>query len=280
MSKKASQPKKWAQISNPPTSAALDVSTCCIPVEPHGSPIDGFLDAAAHILQLGLPAELTKSPTLGRLLVLGLVTAVEGYVREILFGVISTCPLSRRSVEDQHVALGALDHYGAKELARGIFEGASFAGESEILKKTKLICNINWRDTDSVGVALTNFEKVCHMRHAAVHSQGILNRGNARALGVEGSGRQLHIVVDVKHLHKVAHACMNFVRAYNLTLYDGIIQRWLNAKLLSGTWGDDKHYFSPLYKLFRSETDEISPKKSYNAYRSLRPLILQRLVAS
>lgn len=275
-----SKARPWAEVSAPPSTVALDVSTCCVPITSKGSPIDGFLDATAHILQLGQPADLAESAALGRLLVLGLVTAVESYVRDLLFGVISTCPISRRDVEDQLVALGALNHYGPSELARGIFEGSSFASESEIRKRTKQVCGVSWSESDSVGVALANFEKVCHMRHAAVHAQGILNRGNARALGVEGSGRQLHIVVDLNHLHAVAHACISFVRAYNQRLYDGLLQRWLTFKLLSGTWADDKSYFARLYVLFRSDSDAVSPRTAYTAYRALRPVILQRLVES
>lgn len=278
MSRSGPQSKPWSNISGPPVATTLDVSACCQPIQPKGSPIDAFLDAAAHTLQLGQPADLQNSPTLGRLLVLGLVTAVEGYVRDLLFGVISICPLSRREVEDQVVAFGALEHYGASELARGIFEGSSFASESEIKKRTKQICSITWSDTDSVGVALANFEKVCHMRHAAVHAEGILNRGNARALGVETLGKQFHIVIDLPHLHRVAQVCINFVRAYNLRVYEGMIHRWLGRQLLTGAWSDDKSYFEPLYRLFRCDSDGLSSKNAYIAYCSLQPIIVRRLL--
>lgn len=267
----------WKTINKPPEPVQLDLTRCCVPSSGSGSPIDAFYDTIAHILTLGGPSELDRSPTLGRLLVLGLVTGTEAYFRSLLLGITNVCPIAREAVADQQLAFGAIDFYGVEQAALGLFEGASFASAVEIKKRTKVITGVSWSDNDSLGVALENFEQVCHMRHAAVHAQGVLNRGNARALGVARGAKPLHVVVDLPHLHLAAKACTGLVKAYNHAVYLGIVQRWLNNRVLVGSWKIDKPRFHPLFELFASKSDGTAPRSSYFAYRSLQPSISSRL---
>lgn len=280
MSKGSGTPYAWETVSNPPEPVVLDLSSCCQPVRPIGSAIDGFYSTTSQTLTLGTPDLLRENVTLGRLLVLGLVTGVENYFRTVLLGVTSICPLSRDAISDQMIALGAVDYYGAEQAALGLFEGISFASEAEIKKRTKQILGLTFSDTDSLGVALSNYERICHMRHASVHSQGVLNRGNARALGIPRRDVPLHLVIDLAHLHLAAKACVSAVRAYNDFAYKGILQRWITHKILVGAWDIDKKYFGPLYELFYSAIDNPCPKNVYHAYRPFQANVLKRLSMS
>jgi hypothetical protein len=215
---------------------------------------------------------------LGKLLVMGLVAGVESYIRSILLGVTTTCPSSRELVADQMIAVGSIDYYGVKHVNLALFEGVSFAGDTEITKKTKQLTGVTWTPLSSVDVALKAFDRICHMRHAAIHAQGALNRGNARALGINASnGRKLNIVIELADLHHAARICIDFVRAYNIELYRGIVQKWLSAKILTGTWRTDKVFYKPLFDLFYSKHDLVGPDTAYRSYRLLLPSLAARL---
>ncbi|MEU1889124.1 hypothetical protein ABZ491_27015 [Micromonospora rifamycinica] len=207
------------------------------------------------------------------------MTGTEAYFRALLLGVTAICPFAREAISDELVALGAMDYYGADQVALGLFENTSFASSSAIEKRTKQITGLKWSANDSLGVAASTFEQVCHMRHAAVHAQGVLNRGNARALGIAKAEVPVHIVVDMAHLHQAAKACASLVKAYNLFVYKGLLQKWLGQKLLVGVWQQDKKYFKPLFELFRSRIDRVAHANSYQAYKSLHPDILKRISA-
>ncbi|WP_125690820.1 hypothetical protein [Amycolatopsis sp. WAC 04169] len=209
---------------------------------------------------------------------MGLVAGVESYIRSILLGITITCPLSRELVADQMIAVGSIDYYGVKHVNLALFEGASFAGDTEIIKKTKQLTGVTWAPLSSVDVALKAFDRICHMRHAAIHAQGALNRGNARALGVSASnGQKLNIVIELAELHHVARVCIDFVRAYNLEIYRGIVQKWLSAKVLSGVWKNDKAFYKSLFDLFYSKHDGTGPDTAYRSYRLLLPSLAARL---
>ncbi|MEV4079542.1 hypothetical protein AB0J43_04520 [Nonomuraea fuscirosea] len=270
----------WEKVNLPPEAVLLDVTRCCHPVRHNESAIDSFYENQAETLRLGNPTALADSSTLGRLLILGLVTGVEAYFRNVLHGATTFCPLVRQAISEQMIALGAVDFYGADQAALGLFERVSFAGGEEIKKRTKAMLGLPIADNSSLGAALDAFDIVCHMRHASVHTQGVLSRGNAQALGIFNNRTQIHLVVDLPHLHMAAKACMGVVRAYNLFAYQGILQRWLNERILTGVWKTDKSYFAPLYKLFRSETDAIGPASAYSTYKLFRPAIVARLAGT
>ncbi|MFX0594014.1 hypothetical protein [Melissospora conviva] len=269
----------WDDINGAPEPVLLDAAKCCVPASATGSPIDDFYETTAHILTLGDPDSLRSSPTLGRLLILGLVTGTEAYFRAILLGVMTTCPLIRESIADQQIPFGSVEFYGVKNMALGLLEGVSFASGAEIKKRTRSLTGITWADNTSLGVAVETFDRVCHMRHAAVHAQGVLNRGNARALGLATTAGPLHVVIDMANLHLAAKACNSMVRAYNLFLYKSILQRWMASSLLTGTWQKDKKHFGGLFDLFCSRTDGIAPSTPYAAYRAFRPSIVRRLAS-
>lgn len=123
------QGEPWEGVNESPDSVDDDFSACCVNSRISGSPIDVFHENIGEVLKFGIPDDLSWSPTLGRLLTLGLVTGTEAYFRSIFLGMISVCPLTRERVADQMVPLGALDYYGAEQIGMGLFEGISFAGE-------------------------------------------------------------------------------------------------------------------------------------------------------
>ncbi|MHB9758513.1 hypothetical protein ACYBSK_29380 [Streptomyces sp. BYX5S] len=266
----------WEKVNLPPESTDTKFTTCCVKAEANNSPIDAFYGSLGDVLRLGLPEELSRNDTLGRLLALGIVTGTESYFRSIFLGLINTCPIVREKVADQMIAMGAVDYYGASKLGMGLFEGVSFASESEIKKKSNTLLGFSWQPNSSLGIALANFDVVCHIRHASVHSHGVLSRGNARALGLSKKEETTQIILDFAHLQKIALICTSAVREFNLTLYKETIEKWIKGNLLRGNWDTDKQLMNNCFELFRSRTDGTSPRDAYRAYLALQPAIRQR----
>ncbi|MEV5530580.1 hypothetical protein [Streptomyces prunicolor] len=266
----------WESVNDSPDSVDDDFSACCVKSTVTGSPIDAFYENTGEVLKLGKPEELANSPTLGRLLALGLVTGTEAYFRSIFLGMLTVCPLTRERSADQMVPLGALDYYGAEQIGMGLFEGISFAGEAEVKKRSSALLNFSWPATNSLGVALKGYDAVCHIRHASVHSQGLLSRGNARALKIQPTISMNQVVVDFVHLQKIALVCTSLVRSFNGELFKTTVEKWVSEKFLTGSWGDDRRMFTALSKLFVSQVDSVGPKTANARYKLLLPTIAKR----
>ena len=234
------------------------------------APIDDYYLYVEHLLTLGSEQALAESPTLGRLLLLGLVSGVESYFRSVMAAVLRLCPLCRRAAADQLLPYGALDYYGESDVELGLFDAASLAGASEIRKRTQGLLGISLERGTSVYAALETFDKICHLRHAAVHARGALGRGNAVALslGDYDAGRRA-LAVSFTALQQAGVVCHSTVRAYNKAIYKKILDRWLGEGILVGEWEPDRDTFKPLYDLFRSKKDASGPLNAYQAHRSL-----------
>lgn len=233
------------------------------------SPIDDYYAYVEHLLTLGSEAALEDSPTLGRLLLLGLVSGVESYFRSVIAAVVRICPLCRVGAADQLIPLGAIDYYGTEALELGLFDAASLAGATELRKRTHALLGIDLNSQASASAALSEFDKVCHLRHAAVHARGTLGRGNAVALALSADDGRRALQVSFASLQQAGLACHSMVRAYNRVVYRKTIERWIAKDVLVGTWSQDKTRFKPLFELFRSQRDDVAPTNAYQAHRSL-----------
>lgn len=233
------------------------------------SPIDDYYSYVEHLLTLGSEAALGSSPTLGRLLLLGLVSGVESYFRSIIAAVLRVCPIARLTAANQPIPYGALDYYGVNEVELGLFDTSSLAGSGEIRKRTQALLGITIERDTSTYAALESFDKVCHLRHAAVHARGSLGRGNAAALALGREEHRRALLVSFSALQQAGIICHSTVRAYNKTVYRRVVERWLAEKVLIGDWQADRSKFKPLYGLFRSAKDASGPANAYVAYRSM-----------
>jgi hypothetical protein len=260
----------WLQVCENESAVSLTVGACCADVTyATASPIDDYYSYVEHLLTLGDAAALQGSETLGRLLLLGLVSGVEAYFRAVLAGALRVCPVSRANAADHMIPFGAIDYYGVDEIELGLFDAASLAGADEIKKGTKKLLGIDVHASSSVDVALREFDKVCHLRHAAVHARGTLGRGNASALGFASDEGRRSLKLDLPALHQAGTVCHSTVRAYNRFLYEKLVRRWRKDGLFAGSWDADGSAFQPLFELFRSKRDAVGPKSAYSAYRSL-----------
>jgi hypothetical protein len=265
---------RWACVCQPETSTALDTEAFCSAIpEVVQSPIDDYYTYVEHLLTLGRPASLSGSDTLGRLLLLGLVSGVEVYFRTVLAGVIRVCPISRTNAANQPISFGAVDYYGVDLVEWGLFDESSVASAAEIRSRTKKLLGIELPKNESIDSALREFDKLCHLRHAAVHARGTLGRGNATALEVDPKDGRMALQLRLSTLHQAGAACHSAVRAYNRFVYRRTVERWIEAGRFTGSWAEDRVRYQPLFDLFHSRRDRTGPRNAFQAFRSLASVV-------
>ncbi|MEI9942157.1 MAG: hypothetical protein WDO69_33495 [Pseudomonadota bacterium] len=259
------------RVNAPEVAVSIDFHPLCVPSPPATtSPIDEYYQRSQAVIVASAGAE----DWLLRLLLLDLISAAETYFRRVLAGVINACAESRSIAATQNVSLGAIDYYGLVDVGFGILENSALSGTSELKKKTKALTGLEIKQGSSVDAALDAFERICHLRHAAVHAKGELGSRNLAELGLRVKERRsLHLTSLT--FQPIALQCQSAVRAFNQFVFSGILARWVDRAALSGKWDEDAEAFSTLFALFASEVDvpAIDRKK---AYASVLPIIVAR----
>lgn len=267
----------WSAVCGPEMAAALAVERFCkLSPALSLSPIDDFISNTGSILTLGRDEELRLQPALGRVLLLGVVSASESYFRNLLARLIDVCPLTRAEASSQVLSLGSVYYYGLTQLGFGLMEGVSFAETAEVRSATKKLTGVDLTGSASLEVALSQYERICQLRHAAAHAHGKLGARNVQRLGlVHSPGRgSMLLSIDLPALHEAAQVCMNTVRAYNLFMFRKLVERWVGNGLLAGVWRSDKLRYAPLFELFHSKSDGQKPRCAYHSYLILRKNVL------
>ena len=260
-----SEPDKWKEICESERSVSLNATSVCRPLRAMPmSPIDSFYAYIGGIIPLGKEEQLRDSDVLGKVLVLGIVSATEHYFRAVLSGLIHICPLARRRAASHTIPFGALEYYSNSNMGLAIFEHLSLADPKEIQKLTDKLVGFKVDQESSAKAAFLEFDKLCQIRHAAVHSRGDLSLKNLQDLGMGiTAGRLLAIHFELSSLHAAASICQNVVRAYNRLAYRKTIEAWIGQHLLTGVWAQDRPRFTPLFELFHSRNDGRGYSNAY-----------------
>lgn len=126
----------WTSVCEQERSITVDVSAMCIPLRAGPtSPIDNFYGYIESVVILGEPTPLSNNDALGRVLLLGVVSATEHYFRALLSKLVYLCPLVRAQASSLTLSLGALDYYTPADLGLALLEHASLATAGELQKQ-------------------------------------------------------------------------------------------------------------------------------------------------
>jgi hypothetical protein len=207
------------------------------------------------------------------LVLVGLISLVENYFREILAGIIIQCPKAKEKSASKPLNL-ATAWIGYGELEKGAFENTSFSDADTIRKNLAGLIGYTISNTSQVSSPLDEFNKLCELRHAIVHSAGLLAGKNAVQLQLPSSKNSVKISVGFSELQEAAEICTSLVCAVNLELYIHISKRWLNEwpKIPAYKNKDFNILFKDLWALFFSNfdannnliSDVLSPVKARN----------------
>lgn len=238
------------------------------------SPIDEYYRLTTEIVKLTKPEIINDNPVITQLIILGYVSAVEGYLRSIFREILSICPYARSKAASKTIRYGALDYYEFSKMAEALFDTGSFASLEETRKKSNELLGMEIKENTSIHTALINFNQICHLRHCAIHSNGTLNAHNAKELGLKKEFVNMKLQPSTVPLQEALSTCHSFVRSFNQFALNATFTRWIPAQL-KGDWRKEKKSFIQLIDVFWSKLD--LGDCSYNqVYRSSVPTITNR----
>jgi hypothetical protein len=273
----------WIQINDGSSASGLDVPSMLAPtVGPQvpASCIDNCYERMREILMAGTVANLATFSGLGPMLLLGLVSSVEAYFRDILARMLSMCPVCQREAGALTIPLRALSFYDESEIGLAFFEGSSLAGKKALVDQVKKISAVDLQRDADLNSALDEFDKLCELRHAAAHFRGRIGSGNLKALQVDAQAGTSFNLTTVGQLHQVQSVCHNVVRLANQNLFDRTLERFVVEAVFVGDWAADRVKFSGLYFAFVARGDASVPRNVYLAYLRIRPRIIARMAAT
>lgn len=239
------------------------------------SPIDTFFEKTTELNKLIADPDDFPGQLAG-LILLGYVSAVESYFREIIRKLILIDTASKRKCEKHNLTYGAAIIYDSEMLPEAMLENCSFAGSKNIEESLKNFLGITKGDYSSdLNEALEQFSKVCQLRHCSVHRFGRLGSNNAIALGLEDHKEYLEkpLKIEFDPLQQIFLVCNNTVKEINNFLFEKILDRNVSEGLYSWEWDlrKDKNEFVKYYNLFVSEKNPPrqipSLKKAYEEFR-------------
>lgn len=244
-------------VSQPPQTIVLSDILLYITssVPPTQSPIDAFYALSQEILRIGDIPFLTKYPHAGGLLLTGIVSASENYVRDILSAILCICPISQSVSAEEKIDLGAVIWHDPSNALRSAFEHFSFTSSKNILKTCQNYTRIQ---IDSHLSVFDEFDKLCELRHGVVHSGACLPGRNAVRLQVPGqSGCTVRVTIGFAELQEAGAICTNLVTSINKELFGHIVRRWADdwRKLPSWKPADENPLFRQIWEMFYSKND-------------------------
>lgn len=247
------------------------------------SALDNAFSSLLVVTQLTVQATDRWQPQHGLILCSSAVAVAEDYFRSILTDIVGICQLCANRVGILETRMEYVFSGSVADAVRGLLDRESFSSKDTIKEWAKKIAGMEFSGNRSLNVTLAEFERVCHVRHCAMHAGGYVSTRNAGSLGVPtgswisfGSPSAIHEIISV-----VAAT----LRSFNQSMFEVLLGRWIDEGILSGTWDKDRDAFSRLWCAFSSKSDIASSKFSggpalksnaYQAYRSVHPAIAGR----
>ena len=241
------------------------------------SPIDNCLDKIQqlnliHVNFLKLPnINSQEIHTLYNLIVLGYISAIESYLREIFRKIIIIDDYSRINCEAIEISFGAAISYQKHLIPEAILEKASFASKKNIIDGIKNYLGLKGNIPAELETTLDEFEKACHLRHCIVHRFGKLGSNNAIKLGLDKHMEILEkpLKIDNNIFYNLSVICLNTIFVLNSYLFKSILERTAakNSNIWSWDFRKDRKAFLEYYSLFdsveRPSNNKLDVKKTY-----------------
>lgn len=247
--------------------------------QPSGSlaPIDAHYDRHNELIAIARPERLDADPIAGGLAIVGFVANVEEYVREMIGRILNLCPIARRNCSSKKVNLSTvLWHRDHKSMiGRTVVEHTSLAGSSDI--KTALgYIGFTISSAHQVSGVLDEFDRICQLRHAFVHSGRIMPGKNADGLGIGSERIGLNLAATFSGIQEVAAVCQATTVALNNDLFELLCRRWAIDWRLEPDWSEDdsERRFNSIWLACHSKRD----KDAKLVPDSMRPKTAMKLI--
>lgn len=250
---------KQAVSANASTVNITDISNYVVENVPSGSPIDTFYKGRNDILRAVDPQYATDHPSVIPLVLVGLISQTENYFREIMAGIINLCPKAKEKSAEKKLNL-ATAWFGYGELEKGVFENVSFSNAITVEKNLKDLIGYKIDNSSQISTPLKEFDKLCELRHAIVHSAGLLAGKNAIKLQLQSSKHPAKVNISFSRLQEAAEVCTSLVCAVNLELFCHLSRRWLDEWPRTPAYRNENpnDLFKSVWNLFYSEFDALN----------------------
>lgn len=230
--------------------------------EPTHSPIDQFLERLHSINRLS-PHPTNFDALQGQLVLLGVIAAVESYLRTLFRKIVSIDSLSKEHAYKRDISYAAAVHLNKEMLPEAILERISFISQHSIVDTIKDILGLKGAIPPAVESAIKDYVRVCHLRHCTVHRFGRLGASNAMALGIEQHKELLEkpLTLDYTALQSAILICTTMVKSLNNHLFNELISRIPESEWIEN-YASDKKKFNQYYNLFSDSisSQNLSPK--------------------
>jgi hypothetical protein len=213
---------------------------------------------------------------LSNLLVLGYVSAVESYLREIIRELVKVDIASGKKCENQKITYGAAISYETELLPEALLEDCSFASKENIKESIKNFLGINLQKSEDPDLdkILEDFSKVCQIRHCLVHRFGYLGSINAIEFGLSTHDKFLGkpVRLDFKTLQIIFLICNNTVKLLNNFLFLKVLNRTVEKDYKdyynwSWDFGQDKDKFKKYFEVFATDGSQVSIEDAYENFK-------------
>lgn len=223
------------------------------------SPVDEFLLRLNAINKLA-PQPNNFDPFQGQLVLLGVVAAVESYIRTLFRRLIAIDETCQQSVNMQDVSYGAAMHLSKSMLPEAILERSSFVSHRSIHEAMKDLLAVKGAFPADLESAIKEYVRVCQLRHCAVHRFGKLGVNNAISLGLTDHKNLLEkpLRLDYTALQNTIAISTNMVKTLNNFLFNEMVSR-LPAASWTKQYSVDKPLFIRYYDMF---SDKVSSNRS------------------
>ncbi|MDM8561151.1 hypothetical protein [Candidatus Parabeggiatoa sp. HSG14] len=224
------------------------------------SPIDAFYATTQDILNVAKPDFLHQYPSMGTLLLVGLISSTENYFRDLFARIIRICPIAQAASSDQAIKLGSVIWHREGQVERGAFEHISFADADSIKSTCRKFLKYELKKNGITSELLQEFGKICELRHGIVHSDSFLVGKNAIKLEIPNNApnQALKITVGYEQFQECSLISTMLIASFNTEMFEEMTKRWAVdwPKLDSWNPATADALFEQIWKYFYSKADE------------------------
>jgi hypothetical protein len=223
---------------------------------------NGDIDEVAGRKVIAKLAYPNVNDKLMNLVLLGYVSSVEGYMRQIIRDLVNLDLFVREKCELRTINFGATYFQQKEMFPESLMDEISFASKVNIIKSTKELLDLDLKinTRTSLSKALNDFDSICHLRHCVVHRFGKIGVTNAIKLGMHDESYrnclEKPISMNFMTIQKVAKVAGNVVKELNQVLWQEALERLAKSDRCPWKWDyrSDKRLFNSYVRIFQEGT--------------------------
>ncbi|MFM2659211.1 hypothetical protein AAFX15_03240 [Vibrio chagasii] len=245
----------------------------------HGaSPIELFLDNFRNVIKLVYVDNVT--PTKCNLILLGLVSAAESYVRSVIRRLILCDNHIFSLAMSKNVTFAAAQYHNKDTLPEALIEHCSFANSYKIFSNLNEFIGMPTSVPPELSRLAEQYNKICELRHCCVHRFGKLGIKNAIKLDLipkydphDASLNTIEkpILLNENNIQDIGVIIETFIKTLNNQIFKFILQRTVgdNQSVIpkykqQWVWQEevDIDRFTTYYKIFATQ-GSMSASEAY-----------------